>query len=239
MHPNIPRWRRGERAMIRRPAAVLSTACALALGATLLSSACSEATGPAGDRIVIVSGDSQSVDVGGQASSPLVVRLEGPNGLPLPNSRVSWAVGSGGGSLDSLMSTTDASGEAHTTYISGATAGRVDVVASVSSAAVIFTVKLAPGDTGSLVAAGGSEYAVLTGSTQGIVVGARDLFGNPIAGVSVAWSTVSGILRDSLTTTDSTGRSSNLLTVGATPGVYAVQASAPRFGAVTFTMSAQ
>ena len=69
-----------------------------------------------------VAGDSQTVLVGNRASAPLVAEIKNSDGSPLPNIPVSWAVTAGGGSLATVVDTTDVNGQVRNTYFSPAIA---------------------------------------------------------------------------------------------------------------------
>src|SRR5205085_6602498 len=89
--------------------------------------------------VSIVSGDTQTILVGNRASGPLVALIRNSDGSPLPNIPVRWAVASGGGSLATLLDTTDVDGHVQATYRSPAIAGRAKVTATAAQQTVIFT----------------------------------------------------------------------------------------------------
>ena len=109
-----------------RPRATFALlALALALGA------CNSAEGPpVAAGVAAVSGNNQFAVVGSPAANPLVVLVTDQNGSPLPNTPVSWAVTSGGGTLSEPLSTSDASGHATTSYTAGTRTGAATVVAT-------------------------------------------------------------------------------------------------------------
>jgi len=183
-----------------------------------------------------VSGDSQTVIAGNRASAPLVAVIKNSDGAPIPNVQVRWEVQSGGGSLAAVVDTTDVNGQVSTTYYSPAIAGTAKVGAFVVNQGKTFTVTIVSDTTGTLVAYGGNGAAGLVGSQLSLVAKARDRFGNPISGVDVAWSTSSGQLQAQSGTTDSTGKASNVITVGPDTGSVNIVASS-RFNSVTFTVS--
>ena len=213
------------------------TAVLLSLGALL---------GACGDRklgpnvpssILLVSGDSQTVLAGDHATAPLVAQVNNTEGVPLPNVEVRWAVVSGGGSLLTLVDTTNANGQVLSTYLSPAVAGLAKVSAASGGAANTFFVTVAADTTGQLTAYAGDGAAALVGYQLTLVVKAVDRFGNPMQGVDVSWNTSSGLLQASSGVTDSTGKASNVVTVGPDTGKVSIVASS-RFNAVTFNVSA-
>ena len=185
----------------------------------------------------IVSGDSQTLLAGNRASTPLVAVIVNADGSPLPNVPVRWSVTSGGGSLETIAGTTDVNGRASTIYHSPALAGTAKVTASASQQGRLFTVLIIADTTGSLSAYGGNGAAALVGIPLTLTARATDRFGNPMSGVDVTWSSSSGQLQLTSSTTDSTGNATNVITVGPATGQLSIVATS-RFNAVTFTVFA-
>lgn len=79
------------------------------------------------------SGDAQTGDPGAALADPVVVRVT-RDGSPLSGQSVSWSVSAGGGSVSPTTSTTDANGDASTTWTLGATPGGNVLDASASGA---------------------------------------------------------------------------------------------------------
>lgn len=187
--------------------------------------------------IVQVSGDSQTVLAGDRASAPMVAVIENSDGAPLPNVEVRWAVTSGGGSLETLVDTTDANGQARSVYLSPAIAGVAKVNALAGAQARAFTITVAPDTIGALSAYGGDGASAVVGYQVTLVAKAHDRFGNAMRGVDVAWAASSGQLQVSSGTTDSTGKTTNMITVGPDAGKVSIVASS-KFNAITFTVTA-
>lgn len=185
----------------------------------------------------IVSGDSQTLLAGNRASIPLVASILNNDGSPLPNVPVRWSVSSGGGSLETVVGTTDANGKSSTIYRSPALVGTATVTASAAQQSRQFTVLIIADTTGSLFAYGGSGAAALVGVPLTLTARATDRFGNPMSGVAVTWSSSSGQLQVTGGTTDSTGKTTNVITVGPDTGSVSIVATS-RFNAVTFTVYA-
>ena len=184
-----------------------------------------------------VSGDSQTLLVGNQASAPLVAVVKNSSGSPLPNIPVRWSVVSGGGSLTTIVDTTDANGQITTTYRSPAIVDTAKVEASAGGQAGAFTILLRPDTVGKITAFGGDGAAALVGYPLTLTARAIDRFGNVIKGVDITWTTSSGQLQFQTGTTDSTGKTKNVITVGPDTGKVAIVATS-RFNSVTFTVSA-
>ena len=210
---------------------------ALALGAAI--GACSDKKlGPnVAATVGASSGDNQTVLAGNNPSSPLVAVVKNSDGSPLANVEVRWSVGSGGGSIGTYVDTTNANGEASTIYYSPAPAGTAKVNATSGGASHQFTLTvIADSAAGTLVAYGGNNAAALVGNPLTLTARAVDRFGNVIKGVDVSWTTSSGQLKATSGTTDSTGKTSNVITVGPDTGKVSIVATS-KFNAVTFTVS--
>lgn len=87
---------------------------------------------PVVTTITMTSGSPQTV-ARNTASQPLTVTVRDQNGDPLSNRTVNWAVATGGGTLASTTSVTNAQGVATMTYTAGATAGAATVTASIGT----------------------------------------------------------------------------------------------------------
>jgi len=227
--------------MHRPPPSRLARAAAslalLSLGAAL--GACGDKKlGPSVPASVnIVSGDSQTLLAGNHASIPLVASIVNSDGSPLPNVTVRWSVTTGGGSLETVVDTTYVNGQSSTIYRSPALVGTATVTASAGQEGRPFTVLIVADTTGSLFAYGGDGAAALVGVPLTLTARATDRFGNPMSGVDVTWSSSGGQLQATSSTTDSTGRASNVITVGPDTGSVSITATS-RFNSVSFTVFA-
>jgi hypothetical protein len=95
---------------------------------------------PVVTTITMTSGSPQTV-ARNATSQPLTVTVRDQNGDPLSGRTVNWAVASGGGTLASTSSVTNAQGVATMTYTAGATVGTATVTASVGTLTpVTFTI---------------------------------------------------------------------------------------------------
>jgi plastocyanin len=105
------------------------------LAVACIVAACSSGTtDPDPDPVIAAaSGSGQSATVGEALGDPLVVRVT-RSGAGVSGASVSWAVTGGGGSVSPTTSTTDASGNASTTWTLGPTAGANMVQASSAGA---------------------------------------------------------------------------------------------------------
>lgn len=226
-----------RRPVVRRalPIWAFSAVCAVVFAA-----ACnSDSTSPESSfDLTKSSGDSQTVLAGGKVAAPLVVKLT-TNGAPAAGITVTWGTGAASGTVSPTTSTTDATGVASTTFTSPQKAGTDTVLATSSGHTVLFIVKTtADTSVGSLLASGGNGAATLVGFGVTLTVRATDLYGNARAGIVVNFSAGSGILSKTSVTTDASGQAAVQFTPGPTAGTYTVQASADRFGPLTFSVSA-
>jgi Bacterial Ig-like domain (group 1) len=170
----------------------------------LLVAAC-DGDGPAAPRagppvrIEIVSGDGQEGTVGRRLPDPLVVRVLDDGGLPVPGVVVHFAVTAGGGSLQADADTTDAGGLARDRWTLGTgadAAQRVEarVVSGAAALTKAFAARAVAAGAGRMAAVGASERTGTAGDPlpEPLAVRVADRYGNPVAGVTVAWAVRAG-----------------------------------------------
>lgn len=146
----------------------------------------------------IVSGNEQQGVVGTELTSPLVVRVEDANGLPVVGQLVNFRVTAGGGSVFASAGLTNALGIAQDRWTLGTSTAenqRVEAraVDPNTGAAIVFATFQAtplPGPPHSVTKAGGDAQTGTLGAalTDSLAVRVTDSFGNPVPGVSVAWA---------------------------------------------------
>ncbi len=197
-------------------------------------------------RVVIVSGNGQSAAAGARLPQPLVVRVLDADGNGVPNRAISWIVAQGGGSFDPATSTTDANGEARSTWTLGPNPAEPNTASAVVSGIGIANFSANATGTGP-----GTSLAIRTqpsgSATTGVefsrqpVVQLRDAAGNDVkqAGVAVTAAIASGPGSLGGTTTRSTdadGRANftNLQISGAS-GSHTLLFAANGFTSVTST----
>ncbi|MFN8650720.1 MAG: hypothetical protein U0133_02310 [Gemmatimonadales bacterium] len=95
---------------------------------------------PAPAALVKQGGDNQTGTTGSRLAQLLAVQVNGADGFPVPGASVTFAAATGGGSVDSASTTTDAQGIARTGATLGAAAGTQTYTASATGlTAVTFT----------------------------------------------------------------------------------------------------
>jgi hypothetical protein len=184
-----------------------------------------------------LSGDAQTLLVGDRASAPLVAEVKNSDGSPLPNVPVTWAVTAGGGSVSTIVDTTDVNGQVSNTYLSAAIVAAAKVTAAAAGQSATFAINLTADTIGSISTFGGNGAAALVGVPLTLTAKAADRFGNAIKGVDVTWSASGGSLQSTSGATDSTGKTTNVITVGPDTGSIAITATS-RFNTITFTVHA-
>ncbi len=118
----------------------------------LLACGSDTSVAPAGSpRLTIVSGDGQSAEAGLTLDQPLVVHVATPQGTPMPDMEIDWAIATGGGWLSTDTSRTDAAGNASVYWTLGEPVSPQNVTASlpdyrvgIQFAAVATAAKLLP-----------------------------------------------------------------------------------------------
>lgn len=107
--------------MSRRPAVPTHL---LAVGAVVLSGACSDSGGPPHPAIIAqLSGNHQTGPAGELLAQPIVVKVSDVSGAGVPNVTITWAVVDGGGALSAATTATDDLGVTAVTWTLGPAAG--------------------------------------------------------------------------------------------------------------------
>jgi adhesin/invasin len=174
-------------------------------------------------------------------AQPVGVLVVDQNGAPLANATVNWAVESGGGSVASTTSVTDANGNATAVWTLGPTVGTDSLMASIAGGADAFiTATATAGPASAERITSGNPQTVTAGTvTAPLVVQVVDQFGNPVPNAMVTWAvTGGGTLSATTSTTDATGSTQVTLTTDAVPANYSVTATTGSIAPVAFTITA-
>jgi hypothetical protein len=83
-------------------------------------------------KLTLVSGDGQSGN-GAALTTPLVVMITDPRNHPVQGVPVAWAASDASASLNAVTTSTDENGQAHASWVLGASAGRQTVTATTPS----------------------------------------------------------------------------------------------------------
>lgn len=186
--------------------------------------------------VVVVSGNNQSGIAGAVLANPLVVRVNNSDGDALSNVSVTWTVVSGGGSVASATSTTNAQGQASMTYTLGAAAGANSVRAAVTSNTSLSTTFSLTGTAppvdntpATIEIAGGNNQSatVNTALANPLTVVVKNAGGDVLANVDVSWAITGGggSLGATNSTTNASGIASNTYTAGASAGANEISAA--------------
>ncbi len=159
----------------------------------------------AGQRLVLISGQSQGARQGDPVQDPLVVSLLDENGNPVPESPVTFTVVRGDGALDAFPETgrelvvqTDDNGLAAVNFTPGGRAGagshRVVATAPGFLGRVEFCTSVYPDDAVQVVAVAGENQMGQTGAAlpEAFVALVTDAAGNPVPFTPVTFTALDG-----------------------------------------------
>ena len=171
-------------------------------------------------------GDGQVADAGTPVTNPAGVTVLDADGRGVPGIAVSFAVTSGGGSLQNTTATTDKSGTASAgVWTLGTLAGTQTIAASspnVPGFPVSLTATAKPGAMAALVKVGNEPVSSpATGNVDSIVVRAIDQFGNSVPNQTVNFAVTAGggSVSPASRTTQADGRAAARWTLGSEIGV--------------------
>ncbi|HKA60212.1 MAG TPA: Ig-like domain-containing protein [Gemmatimonadales bacterium] len=178
-----------------------------------------------------------------EIEQPLKVLVLDLNGVPISGVAVTWTA-SGGGSVSSTTTLTDAGGEAFVEYTFGREArsgyGATASVSGLIGSPIVWDLRAHPARPVALMKVGGDGLAVRAGGQVVHTVMARDSYGNGTHGVWIDWTVESGggSITPARNVTVKGGHAEATRTLGAEVGDQTTIASAPGIpGAprVTFT----
>jgi parallel beta-helix repeat protein len=179
-------------------------------------------------RLLKVSGDGQTGPVGTALPLPLVVRVTGALGTPVPGIPVTFTVTAGNATLSPTEPVvSDARGQASATLTLGPQTGEIRVtVTALGLVPVTFTATSIAGHGVQLKALPLPETATVHTALP-LVVQVTDRSDNPLEGVDITFQVTegNGSLSASQVPTDVCGEATTTLTLGAIAGPNHVQAS--------------
>lgn len=222
---------------MRPPRHTLALAALFAAVPTLLAfPGCTKAVEtPTAEKLTVVQGYGQVAAVGTALPTPIIMRVYGTDGAPLPKIPISFNVTAGGGTVEPGTATSDANGEVKVKWALGAL-GPVQTLSA--SAPGIESVQLAatgvmPSD---LVVAQGNNQVAKISTALPVPIVLRVTGGNnvPIPGVTVALAILQGggSLSPQSATTNALGEVSVRWTLGSQTGLQSASISAGGLGPV-------
>src|SRR5262245_27281998 len=184
----------------------------VALAAFVVAQGCSDqgpSQGPA--HIGISSGGAPQSAIAGSGVQVIPsVLVTNSGGSPVANAKVTFAVASGGGSVNPATAVTNASGIASTYWTLGLVAGPNALTATIEGLApVTFNATGVAGTATKMIAEPGTTpQAVPAGAVVPVPPAVRvtDANGNPVAGVKVVFWTGDGTIVPASVITDANGR---------------------------------
>ena len=200
--------------------------------------------GPA--QIVIARGDGQTASVGSALADSIVVRVTDAQDRAVAGLAIAFApTGASSGDVVPDTSLTGADGRAGTRWVLGSAAGPQTVdakVAGFGALSVRFTASALPTTAAAITpfAGDGQSAAVGTALPDSLVVLITDQFGNPVQGVGLQWSVVSGSVSPATALSGADGRAGARRVLGSTAGQQTAIATAAGLDGspVTFTHQA-
>jgi adhesin/invasin len=201
------------------------------------------ATSGSASGVQLLSGDGQTGAPGATLPDPIVVAVKDADGNPVSGAAVTWVVTSGGGSVDPTTSTTDAAGQASTSWTLGSSVATNTVQAVVSGVgSATFTATAAAGAPAQIRIISGNNQSGQVGIQLGadLVVSVEDGDGNAVAGATVTWQVTDGggSVAPATSTTSASGQATTEWTLGPATGGQKVRASAGAAGHVDFQATA-
>lgn len=193
--------------------------------------------------ITKTSGDTQTKEVH-QALDPLMVNVTDANSNVVPNATIVWNVLTGSGSLSSSSTITNASGNTSNTLTLGTLVGANSATAKINGTTtkVTFTATGTVGAPAVLAIDAGNNQTGTAGSPLPISlsVSVKDAYTNPVSGVTINWSVISGAGSLSLptSTTIASGVATIVYTLGNVAGANQVSAAVNGQSLLTQTFSA-
>jgi uncharacterized protein (TIGR03437 family) len=200
--------------------------------------------------IKIVSGNNQSVTIGGPATLPLVVEVDNTSGTPLAGVGITWKVTPTGAITNTANApgVTDQNGRASwTPTVASSASGAITITASVAgstTAPATFTLTAAqPVIVTSLAYQSGSNQSAVVNSAFPLPLVVKvSVSSGSVQGIPVQFAVTQGAVTISATTanTDANGLAQVTATAGSVTGSANVVASIPSFvgaGSVTFILT--
>jgi adhesin/invasin len=250
--PDAPLLKRGFPSFKRfmtRALPLRSAFAQLLIAAALI--ACGE-TGPSEQlppaAVTNVTGAPLTGPAGAALAERVVILVEDADGSPLPGVPVTFSVTATGASVDPANAITDDRGEARTRWTLGRTPGQQTLtVTAAGTTSIQITATAGPPAIASLAVSAGNNQTGTAGSNlpTAPAVAARDASNNPVEGVTVFFSVMSGggSVTNSSAVTNAQGiASAGTWRLGSSTGTHLLSAQVPQSGVannpVVFTATA-
>lgn len=213
-------------------AAFVAVAAACNGNATDTSGADSTATNSNTFNVVIDSAQAnRTVPAGSSTRVSVVVTFAGVPAFAVP---VSWKPTAGSGGVSDTVTSTDSSGVASTTWTISDSVKQNSLQAIVGTSTGTFFANGIAGQASALVKQSADSVAVIAGASTLLSVRVTDRVGNPVSGVTVAWTATGGSLSTASSTSGASGAVETTFTSPAAPGASLVTASVAGIGSVVF-----
>lgn len=202
-------------------------------------------TAGAAAAIAVVSGTPQTATVNTAFAAPLVVEVRDAFGNLVSGASVAFtAPGTGASATPSApTASTGSNGRAQVTATAGTIAGAYAITATVNGQSTTFALTNTAGPAATVSASSGSPQstAVNTAFAAPLVARVVDAFGNPVAGVTVSFSTPAGTTSAALSAATAVSGPDGTAQVTATArthtGSYSATASASGAASATFALT--
>ena len=189
-----------------------------------------------GDNVALskVTGDDQPGTVGEALPTPLVVQVLTARELPAPGRRVEFVITESGGEVSPGIAITNEEGLATAHWVLGPQRGVQSIQARMADVegeppVAEFTAEASPAAPDTLSAQTSLSQPGRRGQEVSTppVVRVVDRYGNPVPGVSVAWSVITGqgTVSEAITETGEDGTSTVQWTLGGRVGVHKLSAA--------------
>lgn len=193
---------------------------------------------PAASRLTIVQGHLQQAAAGTLLPTPLVLRVYGTDGMPMPNIPVSFNVMAGGGSVDPATAKSDANGEVKARWTLGPGSVTQTVVGSAPGVDPVTLSALGVLPTDITIAQGNNQSGKMSAALPvQLVLRVTGPNNVPIPGQTVALTITSGggSLSPQSAVTNNLGEVSVRWTLGPQVGLQTATATSGTVGPVTIT----
>ena len=176
-----------------------------------------------------ISGDTQNGAAGAVLTNPFVVEVRDDNGFALEEVLVTFTVTTGGGTLNTISTMTDANGRAESMLTLGRQPGQNTVTVTVAKLEPVTFIAIGEAIPQTLTKSSGDEQRGLAGAqlVAPFVVEVRDQNDSAFPGAVVTFAVTAGdgTLSTTRTMTDANGRAESTLTLGPNPGTNTVSVS--------------